>query len=165
MPSLYELDRIVETVIEHGFYVDEGTGEVFTDFGDLDDLLEDLDDKLEACGKWIKGRKALINSMRVEEQAMRRRREVEERKLERMKDYVMRTVLKKPGQRFECGSCSMGVRKSSRVVIDDEAMLPEQFVTVTERRSPSKSAIRDAIRLGEEVPGAHIDDAVSLTVR
>lgn len=165
MPSLYQLDRIVETVIEHGFYVDEGTGEVFTDFGDLDDLLEDLDDKLEACGKWIKGRKALINSMRVEEQAMRRRREVEERKLERMKDYVMRTVLKKPGQRFECGSCSMGVRKSSRVVIDDEARLPEQFVSVTERRSPLKSAIRDAIRLGEEVPGAHIDDAVSLTVR
>lgn len=165
MPSLYELDRIVESVIEHGFYVDERTGEVLAEFDDLDALIADLDAKLEACGKWMKGRAALIDSMRSEEKALSERRKTEERKLERMKDYVMRTVLKKPGQRFECGSCSMGVRKSSRVVIDDEARLPEQFVMVTERRSPSKSAIRDAILLGEEVPGAHIDDAVSLTVR
>lgn len=165
MPSLYELDRIVESVIEHGFYVDEGTGEVLAEFDDLDALMEDLDAKLEACGKWMKGRAALIASMKSEEKALAERRKTEERKLERMRDYVMRTVLKKPKQRFECGSCSLGVRRSKRVVIDDESILPEMFTLVVEKRTPCKQMIRDAIDSGAEVPGAHVDEKVNLVVK
>lgn len=165
MPSLYELDRIVESVIEHGFYVDERTGEVLAEFDDLDALIADLDAKLEACGKWMKGREALIDSIRSEERALSERRKTEERKLERMRDYVMRTVLKKPKQRFECGSCSMGVRRSKRVVIDDESLLPEAFTKVIEKRTPCRQLIRDAIESGGDVPGAHVDESISLVMR
>ena len=49
------------------------------------------------------------------------------------------------------------------VVIDDVALLPEDYKHTTITVTPDKPAIKTAIRNGEQVPGAHLEQAVSLS--
>jgi hypothetical protein len=49
------------------------------------------------------------------------------------------------------------------VVIDDVALLPEDYKHTTITVTPDKPAIKTAIRNGETVPGAHLEQAVSLS--
>lgn len=53
-----------------------------------------------------------------------------------------------------------------RVIITDEATVPEAYVTVTETKAVNKTQIKYALQLGEDVPGASLSNGGSvLTVR
>ena len=90
MATLYEIDRAIEQVIETGFSWDEETGEVLFEEGDLEQLQVAFNEKLEACGIWMKNQKSLADAIRAEEKALYDRRKAIEKRLERMNGYVLR---------------------------------------------------------------------------
>ena len=49
------------------------------------------------------------------------------------------------------------------VIVDDVTLLPDDYKHTTITVTPDKPAIKTAIRNGETVPGAHIEQAVSLS--
>lgn len=49
------------------------------------------------------------------------------------------------------------------VIIDDGAQIPAQYTTQKVTIAPDKTKIKAAIKAGEEVPGAHLEQAVSLS--
>lgn len=165
MPSLYEIVENIEMIIETGFSFDEETGEIIFDESDLDALSTDLDEKINACGMWIKNRRSLAEAIKNEEAALKKRRETIEREVSRMTDYVMRNIEKLPDKRFESPECDIRVRRSSRVEVYDEKMIPDEFVSVVTSIKPDKSAIKKAIKSGAHVPGAMVVQNEILQIR
>ena len=60
---------------------------------------------------------------------------------------------------------NISYRASEQTVIDNELELPEQFINVKEVRTLNKTAIKDAIKAGEEVPGAHIERKKNIQIK
>lgn len=49
------------------------------------------------------------------------------------------------------------------VIIDDGAQIPAQYTTQKLTITPDKTKIKAAIKAGEEVPGAHLEQGISLS--
>lgn len=165
MATLYEIDRQIEQVIETGFVYDDETGEVLMDGSCLDDLQVAFEDKLNACGMWLKNRRALRDAIKAEEAKLKRRREVIEKETDRMEAYVSRYLYRMKDRKFETPECRMSLRRSKRVVVDDESRLAKDYklFTITER--PDKKAIKEAIDSGILVDGARVEEHESLQLR
>lgn len=52
-----------------------------------------------------------------------------------------------------------------RVVIDDEASIPDFYVTRKQVTTVDKAEIARAIKSGEHVPGAHLEETTKLTIK
>lgn len=165
MATLYELDRAIEQVIEHGFSWDDETGEVMFDESDLESLQVALSDKLEACGIWLKNQKALADAIKAEEKALSDRRKSIEKRLERMYGYVLRCLMKTPKQKLETPMVALSTRKSTRTIIDDESEVPEEFTEQVVTVKVNKAEIGKALKSGREVSGAHLETSQNLQVK
>lgn len=161
--TLHEIERTIAQVIETGYGYDEETGEVLFDSSELDDLKLARRDKIVACGAYVKSRRAFIEAMRAEERAMRARREVAERALERLETYVLSHL--DDGETVEGVEAEVGTRRSTRVVIDDEDAIPDGYMRTTVTTAPNKAEIRASLRRGEKVPGCHMETTRNLSVR
>ena len=165
MATLYEIDRAIESIIETGFSWDEETGEVLFEEKDLDGLQVAFEEKLEACGIWMKNQKALAAAIREEEKVLAERRKAIERKMERMDGYVLRHIAKIPKARIETPKVAMSTRKSQKVIVDNESLLPSKFVREVTSIKPDKVAIGKALKAGETVDGAFLENSVSLQLK
>lgn len=60
---------------------------------------------------------------------------------------------------------NISYRASEQTVIDDELSLPEEYLTVKKTYTPNKTAIKEAIKAGKEVPGAHIERKKNIQIK
>lgn len=60
---------------------------------------------------------------------------------------------------------NISYRASEQTVIDNELALPEAFINVKEVRTPNKTAIKEAIKAGKDVPGAHVERKKNIQIK
>ena len=121
MSALYELDKAIYEVIEQGMSIDEETGEIVWDEDNLDQLVAELDTKRENVGLYIKNLTADVDMLKAEEKNLKERRQVKERKIERLKDYLTRSMELTGDKSLETARIKMSFRKSTSVNIIDIA--------------------------------------------
>lgn len=84
--------------------------------------------------------------------------------IDRMKDvmlsYYEATGAERP---IEAGTFRVSKRKSDRVVITDEALVPDAWWKV--KREPDKTAMKKEMKAGTEIPGAALEDTWSIQIR
>ena len=68
------------------------------------------------------------------------------------------------GQPLETPRVKLSFRKSAEVQIDDIDELPDEYLRYKEPE-PNKTAIKEAIKSGKEVAGAHLEDTLSLQIK
>jgi hypothetical protein len=66
-------------------------------------------------------------------------------------------------RRYETPLAKLSTRKSQAVEVLDEQLIPADFWVI--KKEVSKSTISQAIKDGEEVPGAQMKDNISLSIR
>ena len=66
-------------------------------------------------------------------------------------------------RRYETPLAKLSTRKSQSVEVLDETLLPSEFWVI--KREVSKSTISQAIKDGEEVPGAQLKDNIGISIR
>ncbi len=66
------------------------------------------------------------------------------------------TRLQPKATRFSFPNHELTSRKSQAVEIDDEEALDPQWLTATTTTKPDKSAIKEAIKAGQQIPGAQL---------
>lgn len=160
--SLYSITEDLLTVIEGGMVVDMEHGEILFDADNLEELEGEYLDKLEACGLYCKNETAEIEAMKEEEKRLSDRRRVKENKVKRLKEYMLQSMEATDTKKLDTPKCYISTRKSQKVVIDNEAKIPRQFIKVTE--SVNKTEIKKALKNGA-VDGAHIEESLNLTLK
>ena len=156
---------LAKAAIEAGMVIDEETGEVTFDTTELESLQMEKEEKLEAVAIYIKWVYAFIDDIRDEEKALEARRDEWKNKAERVENAVIESMDKDGIRKFETKKCKIELRKSSAVVIDDPSLIAKQYIRVKTTEEPDKVAIGKAIRAGEEIPGAYIEERRSVIVK
>lgn len=161
--ELYKIDEQMRRLLDigDGVAVDETTGEVF-DAAALDALQMERREKIEGIIKAIKNYEANAKALKAESDAMKDRSDVLKNRAKWLRGYLARHM--DAGEAFDSIAGDIRWRRTGSVIIDVPLEeLPERFVKIT--RAPMREEIRKAIKAGETVPGAHLEDRQNLIIK
>jgi len=164
---IYDIDARLEELLNGS--VDEETGEIVTDFDEIEKLMMERETIREGIACHIVGERADIQALQEQERKLRERRQRLERHVTRSEDYL---ELISHGEGLQSDRVSIVFRRSAgRVVVQDEARLIEwakaHHDDLLNFKEPEikKSAVKAAIQGGEDIPYASIDTTPTMSVR
>jgi len=160
--NLYEIDKNIESVVENGFSVDEETGELLFTADDLEQLQIDRTTKLEAMALVVKNYRALAEDIKAEENSLKDRREGILKRVEYLSNLLANSL---DGAKFETSKCAISYRKSSKVIVDENVELPEEYIKTTVKTEPNKTEIKNALKQGIEINGCHIEEISNIQIK
>jgi len=122
----------------------------------------EIAEKLEGYAMVVKNLESDIAGLKAEEKRLADRRKSLENGVKRMKEAMQDTLLLTGEKRVKTSKFTISLRKSTSVEVENEDLIPEEFVKIT--KTISKSEL--AKRLKEaEVPGARLVENQSLQIR
>lgn len=152
--NLYEInERILDCV-------DPETGEV-VDIQMLEGLQMERDSKIENIALWIKNLLSDAEELDREKKKLADRQRTSENKAKSLKEYLSRFV---DGEKFKTPRVSISWRKSESVSVDDVSSVPDRFLKYSDP-TPDKTAIKKAIKSGEDVPGARLIEGKNIQIK
>lgn len=143
MANLYEIDQgILECL-------DPETGEVI-DPERLFNLQMERSQKIENVALWIKNLESDAAAFKAEKDAFAYREAAAKKKVDGLKKWLAEAL---EGQKFSTGRCAVSFRKSVRVEIQDEGIIPQELMVQTVIFTPDKNAIKELLKNGQHVSG------------
>ena len=159
--QLYKMNERFERLIDAGeLFVDTETGEVFDDKA-LDQLAIDWDTKVTNTGCFIKDMESDIVAIKSEVERLKERQKRIEKRVESLKGYLSFCL---DGKKFHSPQVDISFRKSEKVIADVDK-IPEQFKRRIEEIKPDLVGIKKAIKAGEEVAGAFIEEKQNIQIK
>lgn len=159
MATLYELNdmyRNIQFLIESGEYTEEELKFA------MEQVNGEIAEKLEGYAMVVKNLESDIAGLKAEEKRLADRRKSLEEGVKRMKEAMQDTLFLTGEKRVKTSKFTISLRKSTSVEVENEDLIPEEFVKIT--KTISKSEL--AKRLKEtEVPGAKLVEKESLQIR
>lgn len=148
--------------------VDEETGEIISEkYDELADQLKALElaeaDKTEGIALMIKDKAMFLNELKTEKKRLSERMETVGNEIDRMKRFLDEFVLQ--GRKFETARVRCQYRKTKAVEITDESLIPAEYIREKVTTAPDKTAIKEAIAGGDEVPGCNLRESNSLSIK
>lgn len=134
----------------------------------LEGLGGDLEVKAQNVVAFARHLEKLADSIEEAEKEMAKRRKAVQARADRIKDYVLTTMINNDIQKIECPWFVLSIAKNpAAVVIEDERQVPQAYFTSPPPPPPQidKKLIAQAIKDGFEVPGAKLRQGVRLAVR
>ena len=136
------------------------------------DTLEGLSGALEVKAQnvvmFARNLEATATAIKEAETAMAARRKAIEHRAAGLRRYALSAMQVAGVQSIECPYFKLSVRKNPPAVeVFDAAQIPAQFMRTPEPPppAPDKKAITEAIKAGQEVPGARLVSGERLEVR
>ena len=152
--KLYEINEQILNCI------DSETGEVI-DHEKLNDLQIAKDEKIENLALWYKDLLAEANALKEEKEAFAERENSAKKKAESIKNYLSYVL---NGDNFKTTKCALSFRKSEKTVIDDIYSIPKNFLKYSEPKA-DLTEIKKAIKNGEEIKGAHLEETQNIQIK
>lgn len=140
--------------------VDSETGELI-DPEKLNELQIAKDEKIKNLGLWYKDLLAEATALKREREAFAAREKAAKNKAESIKDYLSYVL---NGENFKTTECVISFRRSEKTIIDDIYSLPESFLKYAEPKA-DLTEIKKAIKNGEEIKGAHLEETQNIQIK
>lgn len=150
--------------------------EAYQNILDLDLTEEELKDALLALKGSIKEKAnsigQVLNTFAAEAavydaeiKRLKAKKDAAENKADRLKDYLSYTLKTMEIDKLECDLFKFSFKGSKSLIVDDEKLIPEEFVTKQEVIKVDKKALKKAIDANGEIPGCHIHEKKNLQIR
>ena len=152
--KLYEINQ---SILE---CIDNETGEII-DADKLNELQIAKDEKLENLALWYKDLLAEANALKEEKETFAEREKAAKNKAESIKNYLSFVL---NGENFKTTKCALSFRKSEKTVIDDIYSIPESYLKYSEPKA-DLTEIKKAIKNGEEIKGAHLEETQNIQIK
>ena len=161
--KLYEMPRVYEQLYASMTSDEEVTDEQM--LAALAEVDESFRTKVENCAKVLSQLEASAESCGREMTRLSKRKKSCENRARWMKDYVHECMLDMGMNHVDGDIFRVIIQKNPpSVLIEDESVVPEEYY-VTPPPKVSKSAIKEAIDGGAEVPGCRLQRTESLRVK
>lgn len=164
MPKLSDIELEITNVLD----VDESelTEEQFAALdGYLEELAGQEADKIDGFAQFCRLQGERISALEAESKRLARRAKSLERGMNYLKVSYLSTMQRHGLQKLNGNVYAVSIRKTPVVRIEDEKAIPAEYWTEKVERSISKTMIKDALKQGQEVPGACMAESYSLQVR
>lgn len=159
--KLFEINAALEELLNQQ---DPETGELTCDLDQLDALMMERDEKLEGLALYCKNADAEAKAIREEEKALAERRRSLENKSERAKGFLAEQLA---GEKFSTPKVAVSYRKSEQVEISMAFFTEESNERFLRFKDPEadKTAIKNALKAGETVPGAELVSKTNMILK
>lgn len=155
--SLYEIDSRIQSIIDRLYDTVDENGEVGEiDFTELEQLQEDRKTKLENIALYIKNTEAEAKAIKEEEDKLSKRRKSLENRAERLRALMINSMKEANEPELATARCKARIKDNEQTDIIDLDAIPEEYINVKVERKPDKTAIKKAIKAGQQVAGAQI---------
>ena len=126
-----------------------------------------IEAKAEGYCKFLAMVEGTVDHFKAEERRISTARKVLENKIERAREYMKEALINANIYKFTAGTFKITIAKNPEsLVIDDPDTIPAQYLTyVPATTIPDKAAIKEAIKAGEVVAGAHTETGLSLRIK
>lgn len=155
MASLYQIDQAILECL------DAETGEII-DAEKLDALFMEKNQKIENIALWIKNLQADALAYKAEKDAFAARQKAAENKVESLKAWLVSAL---GGQKFSTAKCAVSFRKSEAVQVDDVNSIPAEWTRIKTTIEPDKTAIKAAIKAGQEITGCKLVENTNISIK
>lgn len=133
--------------------------------GYLDELAGQETAKIDNFAQFLRLQSERISALEAESKRLARRAKSLERGMNYLKGQYLSTMQEHGLQKLSGNVYAVSIRKTPVVRIEDEKAIPAEYWTEKVERSVSKTLIKDALKQGQEVPGACMAESYSLQVR
>lgn len=158
--TLYEINEQMARLIDEA--VDPETGEINEEaFDQLENLQMEWGEKVENIACFIKNLKADAEALKVEKNNLAKRQKYAENKAERLTKYLSDMM---NGQTYKSPRADVGYRKSVQVRCEDLYKVPEEYLRYKEPEL-DKTAVKDALKKGEEVEGCWLEEINNIQIK
>jgi hypothetical protein len=130
----------------------------------LDELADQEESKVDSFGQFLRIESARAEALRAESQRLAARARTAENRINFLKMKYMQIMDQHGLKKVNGQVYSISVRATDIVQITDEAVLPQEYVTQKVTTAPDKTALRDALKQGQTIPGAQLAKSYSLRV-
>jgi len=133
----------------------------------LDELETNYEAKAENILKYHRNLLAYIDGCKAEEERIYKRRKAAENKTKALIWLLEDSMRKLGAKKMTAGTFTMTIQKNPpSAYIYSEAQLPPEFLRIIpEKREPDKKLILEALKAGQNIPGAKVSQGESLKVR
>lgn len=145
MANLYEINQAILAC------VDPETGEIIDDR--IGDLMMEREQKLENIALWIKNLQADAQAFKAEKEAFDKRQKAAEKKIVSLMKYLTDNL---QGEKFSTTKCAVSFKKSERVDVFNEALVPKKYLAKKVTLAPDKNAIKELLKAGKRVNGCRL---------
>ena len=159
--KLYEISDAIRAALDH-IDVDPETGEILN-ADNLHAVEAEASDKIEATALYLRELDAEAKAAKDEADRMIARVKSMQKRSDYLKSMLL-DALHATGK-VKTARVTVSIRTTKAVEIAEGADLPEAYTTVKTTVSPNKTAIKDALSAGIEVPGCHIEERESVQIR
>jgi hypothetical protein len=103
---------------------------------------------------------AEIKRLQSRQKAIKNRRDA-------LRKYLKEQMEKIDKKKIKCGTFSISIKTAQpSLIIDDESLISAQYLTVIpEHTEVQKDVVKADLKAGKTVPGAHLEQSTSLTIR
>jgi hypothetical protein len=141
---------------------DDFSPEVIADT--LEGMKGDLQVKCTNVAAYYKNMQKECSAMRKYEKNMQDRRKALESKAENLKKYLESSMIKCGISKIESPEFTLSIRKKPKsVFIDDASLIPECYTRISV--SPDKVKIKEALNMGNNIPGVHLESSEGLVIK
>lgn len=134
------------------------------------DTLESIDSAIEqkADGVMyvIRNLEVDVIGLKDEEKRLKGKREVAERKIKRLKQYLQENMEAVGKTKFKTQLFAYNIQNNpASLKLTDEKLIPEKYYTVETSRKYDNKAIKDDLKAGKVINGAELKTSQSLRIR
>lgn len=159
--KLFEINEAIERcVIDGENVVDTETGEVL-DVEALNNLKMAFDEKAENIAMFIRNLEAEAAALKEQKNIFAARQKAAENKRDSLKEYLAMCLQGKP---FKTDRVKVSFRKSEAVKVTDQEQIPETYL-VYSAPTVDKTSIKKALKSGETIPGAVLEEKNNIQVK
>ena len=156
--TLFEIETAIGQALNN-LTVDEETGEV-KGYEELEKLQADKQEKIENIGKYIINLGAEAKALEEQEKKFAKRKQSAKKKAEYLKGLLSLSL---DGQAYKSTEIQISFRKSESLLIDDIGLIGDDYITY--EPNVNKTALKAAIKAGEDIKGCHIETKNNIQVK
>lgn len=125
----------------------------------------EVKEKLKVTSYCVANLEALHAQIIRREKQIKKHRASVESKLLWLSNYLMKHMRECGEKEIVTDEFTMKLKVNPEsTVIDDENLIPDIYLKATTKYSPVRTAIKEAIKGGELVPGAHLERTIKLVI-
>ncbi|VWB08357.1 siphovirus Gp157 family protein [Burkholderia lata] len=134
----------------------------------LESISGDIEEKSINVAMFVRNLEASAAAIETQIESMNDRAAAIRKKASHVRDYLLSNMEHAKLQKIESPFFVLSIRKNPpSLIVDDEKKIPPSFLKIPEPPSPSldKAALKDALKAGQEIPGAHLEQKNRLEIK
>lgn len=132
----------------------------------LDAINDAIEDKADNIAAWIDDLTSAAKRKKAKAKEWNDSAKADLNKADSLKHYLIQELTYAGKKKMETDRFLLSTRNNDpSTIIDDETLIPDTFKNTKVTESVDKTAIKEAIKLGKDVPDAHLQASKSITIK